>query len=408
MTDDKGTNQTAAFLFVYVTVLLDALSLGIVFPVLPDLMTEFASAPAFSAPHVVGLFGTVWGLMQLLFSPVQSVLSDHFGRRPLLLISNISLGLGYILMASAPGFHWLLAGRAICGMSSASISTAFAYRSDVLPVERRTDGFGVLGVAMAAGTLFGPALGALLGSDDLRLPFWIAAGLSLANGIFGFLVLPESLARQQRAPFSWQRANPYGSLRFLVQRPEVRGLAMVNFLNNFSSLALPNIGALYMLYRYDWSGRMVGFAMAGIALSLMVVQGGLIGPAVKRFGERATLLIGLSCGAVAFAVFALAGSGAIFLAAIPLLAFRGFASPASLAFMSRRVPPAEQGLLQGAHSTLLGVSSLLAPAVLTHIFSVSTEGQLHFPGATFTLAALILTLALLIAWRTTRPGNQSC
>jgi MFS transporter, DHA1 family, tetracycline resistance protein len=201
MTDDKGTNQTAAFFFVYVTVLLDALSLGIVFPVLPNLMTEFASAPALSAPYVVGLFGTVWGLMQLLISPVQSVLSDHFGRRPLLLISNVSLGLGYILMALAPGFHWLLAGRVICGMSSASISTAFAYRSDVLPVERRTDGFGVLGVAMAAGTLFGPALGGLLGSDDLRLPFWIAAGLSVANGIFGFLVLPESLARHQRAPF---------------------------------------------------------------------------------------------------------------------------------------------------------------------------------------------------------------
>jgi MFS transporter, DHA1 family, tetracycline resistance protein len=408
MTDDKGTNRTAAFFFVYVTVLLDALSLGIVFPVLPNLTTEFASAPALSAAHVVGLFGTVWGLMQLLFSPVQSVLSDHFGRRPLLLISNFSLCLGNILMALAPGFHWLLAARVICGISSASISTAFVYRSDALPVERRTYGYGVLGVAMAAGTIFGPALGGLFGSDDLRLPFWIAAGLSLANGVFGFLVLPESLTRQQHMRFSWQRANPYGALKFLVQRPEIRGLAMVNFLNNFGSLALPNIGALYMLYRYDWDGRMVGFAMAGIALSLMVVQGGLIGPAVKNFGERATLLIGLGCGAAAFAIFALAGSGVIFLAAIPLLAFRGFASPASLGLMSRRVPPTEQGLLQGAQSTLLGISALLAPAILTHIFSISVEGQLHFPGATFTLAALILTFAILIAWRTTRTGKQSC
>ncbi len=368
-------------------------------------MSEFASAPALSAAHAVGIFSTLWGLTQLLFSPVQSVLSDHFGRRPLLLISNFALGFSFILMALAPDFYWLFTARAICGMSSSSISTAFAYRSDVLPVEHRADGFGVLSVAVAAGTLFGPATGQLLGGYDPRLPFWIASGLSLANGIFGFLAFPESLSRQQRARFSWRRANPYGSLRFLVERPEVRALAMANFMNNFSSLAIPNIGALYMLDRYGWGGQTVGFAMAAIGFSLMIVQGGLIGLAVKYFGERGTLLIGLGCGAVAFAVFALAASGCVFLAAIPLLAFRGFASPASLGLMSQRVLPAEQGLLQGANSTLIGLSGLFAPAVLTHIFSVSVEGRYYFPEATFTLASLILAFSMLIAWISTRSDR---
>jgi MFS transporter, DHA1 family, tetracycline resistance protein len=402
MTDnqDTATNPTAAFLFVYITVLFDALALGIIIPVLPNLVTLHT----LSAAHVIGLFSTVWALMQLLFSPVQSVLSDRFGRRPLMLISNFGLGLDYILMALAPNFWWLLAARVISGIFSASISTAFACRTDVLPVNRRSHGFGVLGVAVGAGTLFGPALGGLLGSDDPRLPFWIAAGLSLANGIFGLLVLPESLPREQRTQFSWRKANPLWSLAFLIWHRQLRGLATVNFLNNFASLALPNIGVLYMMYRYNWDGRTIGFTMAGVGLSLMIVQGGLIGPAVKRFGERATLLIGLACGATAFAVFALAVSGAIFLAGIPLLAFRGFASPAALGLMSRRVPATEQGLLQGAHTTLLGIAGLLAPGLLTHIFSASVDGQLRFPGTTFIVAALILTLAMLIAWWTTRKN----
>src|SRR3954468_14652053 len=278
--------RTAAFVFVFITVLLDMLALGMIVPVLPKLVVDFSGGDSQTAAGVLGVFGTAWALMQFLFSPVQGALSDRFGRRPMILMSNFGLGLDYILMALAPTLSWLFVGRVISGITAASISTSFAYIADVAPPEQRAARFGMIGVAFGVGFVVGPALGGIAGVVDPRLPFWIAAGLSLANALYGWLILPESLPARSRMAFAWKRANPFGALKLLRSHRELTGLAAVNFLDAVAHAVLPSMGVLYMLYRYGWDERAVGFVLAGVGACSMIVQGGLIGPVVKRFGER--------------------------------------------------------------------------------------------------------------------------
>ncbi len=401
--------RRAAFIFVFITVLLDMLALGIIIPVLPKLVVDFLAGDTARAAEVYGIFGTVWALMQFLFSPVHGALSDRFGRRPVILISNFGLGLDYILMALAPNLWWLFLGRVISGISAASIATAYAYIADVTAPQLRSARFGMLGVAFGAGFVLGPALGGLAGNVDPHLPFWIAAVLSLANALYGLLVLPESLPREHRAGFAWRRANPLGAFALLRAQPQLLGLATVNFLGNLAHASLPNIGVLYMMYRYGWDERAVGFTMAGVGVCAMIVQGGLIGPAIARFGERAALIAGLVFGVLGFAVFGLAATGLGFLAGIPLLALWGFASPAALGLMSHQVGATEQGRLQGANASIMGISSLFGPALFSQTLAVSIGGGAwHLPGAAFLLAAAILALAIVIAWRVTaRDAGKS-
>jgi DHA1 family tetracycline resistance protein-like MFS transporter len=391
--------RRAAFIFVFITVLLDMLALGIVIPVLPKLVLDFLAGDTARAAEIYGVFGTVFALMQFLLSPLHGALSDRFGRRPLILLSNFGLALDYVLMALAPNLWWLFVGRVISGITAASISVSYAYVADVTPPAQRAARFGMLGVAFGAGFVLGPALGGLAGAVDPRLPFWIAAVLSLANTLYGVLVLPESLPPERRAPFSWRRANPVGSFSLLRSRPQLVGLAGVNFLGHLAHASLPNIGVLYMMYRYGWDERTVGFTMAGVGVCAMVVQGALIGPTVARFGERVALLAGLFFGVSGFAVFSLATTGFVFWAGIPLLALWGLASPAALGLMSHMVGPTEQGQLQGANASIMGVANLFGPGLFAQIlaFSIGSE-RWHMPGAAFLLAALILGLSMMLAW----------
>ena len=255
--------RRAAFAFVFVTVLLDMFAIGIIIPVLPKLVEDFMGGDTARAAIVYGVFGTAWALMQFLFSPMLGSLSDRFGRRPIILLSNFGLGLDYILMALAPSLRWLFVGRVISGITAASISTAGAYIADVTPPEERAAKFGLLGAAFGAGFVIGPALGGLLGGISPRLPFWVAAGLSLANGMYGLFVLPESLKREQRTPFSWRKANPVGALKLLRSHHELWGLTCVVFLSNLAHAALPSVAVLYMSYRYNWDTNMVGAAARG-------------------------------------------------------------------------------------------------------------------------------------------------
>src|SRR4051794_33487028 len=250
--------RRAAFIFVFITVLLDMLALGIVIPVLPRLVVDFLAGDAARAADYLGLFGTAWALMQFLCSPIHGALADRFGRRPVILISNFGLSLDYVLMALSPNIWWLFVGRVISGISAASISTAYAYIADVTPADQRAARFGMLGVAFGAGFVFGPALGGLAGNIDPRLPFWIAAALSLGNACYGLIILPESLSRDRRAPFAWRRANPVGSLILLRSHRDLLSLSLVNFLSNLAHASLPSIGVLYMMYRYNWDERIVG------------------------------------------------------------------------------------------------------------------------------------------------------
>jgi DHA1 family tetracycline resistance protein-like MFS transporter len=397
-------HRQAAFVFIFATVLLDMLTIGIIVPVLPSLVVDFMHGDTQSAAEIYGLFGTAWALMQFLFSPIQGALSDRFGRRTVILISNLGTGLDYVLMALAPTVGWLFLGRVISGVTAASISTAYAYIADVTPPEQRAARFGLLGAAFGAGFVFGPALGGLAGSLSPRLPFWIAAGLSLANAAYGVLVLPESLPRERRAPFSWRRANPLGALTLLRSHAELFGLACVNFFSNLAHAALPSMGVLYMTYRYGWDQRIVGFTMAGVGICAIIVQGGVVGAVTARLGERAALMIGLAFGITGFVVFGMASTSVGFWLGIPLMALWGLASPASMSLMSRRVGGSEQGALQGANGSIMGVASLFGPGLFTQAFALAIGAGRNWelPGAPFLLAALILVASAIVAWRTTQ------
>lgn len=382
------------------------LALGTIVPVLPKLVVSFLNGDTAAAAEVYGLFGTAWALMQFLCSPLLGALSDRFGRRPVVLISNVGLGLDYIVMAVAPSLWWLFVGRVVSGITAASISTGFAYVTDVTPVQERAARFGMLGVAFGAGFVLGPALGGLAGAIDPRLPFWIAAGLSLANALYGLFVLPESLALERRAPFAWRRASPLGALKLLRSHRELFGLASVYFLGQLAHAVLPSVTVLYMGYRYGWDERTVGLVMAGVGICSMVVQGALIGPVVRRFGERCALVAGLLFGAAGFAIYGIAASGAVFLIGVPVMALWGFANPAALGLMSRRVGAQEQGQVQGANGSIAGIANMIGPGLFTQIFAVgiAPERGWHLPGAPFALACLMLVGAMAIAWLVTAKG----
>ena len=248
----------AAVAFIFVTILLDMLALGLIMPILPKLVESFVDNDTARAARIFGVFGTAWALMQFLFSPLLGSLSDRFGRRPVVLLSNFGLGLDYVLMALAPSLIWLFVGRVISGITSASISTAFAYIADITPAERRAAVFGKVGAAFGAGFIIGPAIGGLLGDADPRLPFWVAAGLSFANTMYGLLILPESLPRDRRAAFRWKSANPIGALRLLRSDRILAGLSVVNFFTQLAHAVLPSTFVLYATYRYGWDAKTVG------------------------------------------------------------------------------------------------------------------------------------------------------
>jgi MFS transporter, DHA1 family, tetracycline resistance protein len=402
-----ATPSRAAFAFIFITVLLDMLAIGVIIPVLPTLVGGFLGGDAANTAWMLGIFGTVWALMQFLFSPVIGALSDRFGRRPVILISNIGMGLDYILMALAPSLWWLFVGRIISGITAASISTGFAYVADVTPADQRAARFGMLGVAFGVGFVIGPALGGLAGAIDPRLPFWIAAALSLANALYGWLILPESLPAQSRMAFAWKRANPLGSLKLLRSHRELFGLATVNFLDAVAHAVLPSMGVLYMLYRYGWDERAVGFVLAGVGVCSMIVQGGLIGPVVKRFGERNTLIAGLAFGVAGFFVYGVAQSGIVFLLGVPLTALWGFANSAALGLMSRHVGADEQGQLQGANQSLQGIANMIGPGLFAFSFAIAIKPEHGFqlPGTPFVIAALLVLIALVVGWRATRAQS---
>ncbi len=396
--------RRASFAFIFVTILLDMLALGTIIPVLPKLIVDFEGGNTASAAVIYGVFGTAWAAMQFIFSPVLGSLSDRFGRRPVILISNFGLGLDYVLMAVAPSLWWLFVGRVISGITAASISTAFAYVADITPAEQRAQRFGLLGVAFGAGFILGPALGGLAGGIDPRLPFWIAAGLSLANATYGLFILPESLPHDQRSAFSWRRANPLGALTLLRSQQPLLGLASVHFLNSLAHAVMPSVGVLYMGYRYGWDERTVGLVLAVVGLMAMVVQGGLIGPVVRRFGERRMLVAGLLFGVAGFWMWGLASNSVLFFIGLPLISLWGFANPATQGLMTRLISEREQGQLQGANNSVSGIANLIGPGLFTQTFAIciAALGTWHLPGAPFFLAGFMLLVALVVAIRSAR------
>jgi DHA1 family tetracycline resistance protein-like MFS transporter len=407
--EEASPARGGAVAFIFVTLLLDMLALGLIMPILPKLVESFVDNDTASAARIFGLFGTAWALMQFFFSPILGGLSDRFGRRPVVLLSNFGLGLDYVLMALAPSLIWLFIGRVISGITSASISTAFAYIADITPPEKRAAVFGKIGVAFGAGFILGPALGGLLGGIDPRLPFWVAAGLSFANTLYGLLILPESLPPERRSPLRWRSANPIGALHLLGSDRVLAGLSVVNFIAQLAHVVLPSTFVLYATYRYGWDTTTVGVTLAMVGICAMVVQGAAIGPIVRRFGERGALLLGLGCGAAGFLIFAVAPTGPLSWIGIPVMALWGVAGAATQALMTRLVAPDQQGRLQGAISSVQSLSQMLGPFLFTLTFAyfIGAQAPVKLPGAPFFLASALLVLALVVALRTLagRKGN---
>ena len=405
MTQAIQPPRKAALAFIFVTVLIDMLAFGMIIPVLPMLVQNFVGGDAVRGAQLYGLFGTAWALMQFIFSPVQGSLSDRFGRRTVILISCTGLGLDFILMALAPNLWWLLLGRVISGIAAASFSTAGAYISDVTPPERRAASFGIIGAAFGVGFVLGPAVGGMLGAISPRLPFWAAAVMALINVCWGLFVLPESLPKDKRVPFSWKNANPLGSLKLLRSHPLLTGLAGSYLLINLAHAVLPSTTVLYMNFRFGWDSRAVGMVLAGVGISSLIVQGFLVKPAVRLLKERRAMAVGLIFGTAGFAIYGLAPTGTIFCVGVPVMALWAMATPSLQALMTRLVDATEQGRLQGALASLMGLASLIGPTMFTQIFAafIGTRANLRLPGAPFLLAALLLFTAMLLAWRTTRP-----
>ncbi len=401
--------RKAAVVFIFITVTLDMLALGLIAPVLPKLVLNFLGGDTTSAAKWFGIFGTVFALMQFVFSPVLGVMSDRFGRRPIILASNLGLGLDYIVMAVAPSIGWLFLGRVISGITAASISTAMAYISDVVAPEKRAGAFGMIGAAFGVGFVLGPALGGLLGTSDPRLPFWVAGGLSLTNAIYGYFFVPESLPHERRRRFTLGRANPVGSLVLLRSHPELFQLAVIQFIG-YVAHEVFNIWALYAIFRYAWNEGMVGLSLALVGVCSVAISAGLVGPIVKKLGERKTLYVGQFFGGLGMVIAGLARTGAGYFASIPVMMLWTISGPAAQGMMTRRVGESEQGELQGAINSVRSLAVIVGPALFTFTFAYFIDARRHWPvpGAPWYLGAALLFFAMIMSTRIPRLPAGDC
>lgn len=398
--------RRAAVVFIFVTVLIDILSFGIIIPVLPHLIVELVGGSIAHAAVWASGFGTVFMLMQFVCSPIQGALSDRFGRRAVILISCCGLGIDFVVMALAPVLWLLFVGRAVSGMCAASFTTANAYIADITPREKRAAAFGLLGAAFGLGFIIGPAVGGFLGHIWIRLPFWVAACLSLTNFCYGLLVLPESLPRERRSSrLEWKHANPLGSLLLLKRYPQVFGLAVVFFLISLAQYSLNATFVLYTDYRFGWGTNTVGYALGVVGLCTAIVQGGLVRPLAPKLGDRRLMLMGLALAVAGYAIFGFAPIAWLFWIGIPFLCLGGLAGPPAQSVMTQQVDPAEQGRLQGALSSLRSFAGIFGPLLFANLFAlfISKHAPVRdFSGVSFVLAAILMLAALVLTARVTR------
>ena len=398
------TRSRAAFIFIFITVLLDMVSFGVIIPVFPQLILRLQGGDMPGAAAIFGILGTAFAVMQVIFAPVQGALSDRYGRRPVILLSNLGLGVDYVVMAVAPTIPILFIGRLISGATSASFSISGAYVADVTPPEKRAARFGMLGVAFGIGFIVGPAIGGLLGAIDLRAPFWFSAVLSFANFLYGLLILPESLPPERRGPFRLRAANPIGAMRFLGLRPVLFTLGAVAFFGNLGHDALPNTFVLYATQRFNFDERAIGLSLAIVGVSSLIVQGFVVGRAVAALGEYRALLAGLGLGIAAELLLGLAPTSALFLIGLPIFSFFGLTGASLQSLATREVAANEQGQLQGALSSLRSICTIITPGLYTGTFAlfVGPLAGLGVPGAPFLLAAILLASAFAVLARSAR------
>lgn len=390
--------QNLALSFLLLTVLIDAIGIGLIFPVMPDLMVEVTGRPLADAALWGGVLATAFAVMQFVCGPVVGNLSDRFGRRPVLLVSLAVMALDYVLMALAHTVWLLLIGRIVAGIAAATHSTANAYVADISAPDARGRRFGLIGAAFGAGFVAGPMLGGLLAGIDTRAPFWGAAMLAAGNFAFGLIVLPESLAPAHRRPFRLARANPLASFAAIRRLPGLRMLLLVLFLYAVTFNVWPAVWSYYGKAAFGWDAGWIGLSLAVFGICMAATQATLVQPALSRFGERRTALIGMWGEALTYGFYAFVASGTLALAFTPVTAIGGLAGPALQAMMSRATPEDQQGELQGIAASLNALAMILSPLVMTWIFGHFTRpgATLHWPGAPFLVAALLMVAAVAV------------
>ena len=390
-----------ALAFIFLTVLIDTIGFGIVMPVMPQLIVELTGKPLAQATFVGGWLLTSYAVMQFICGPIMGNLSDRFGRRPVLLASLAAFAIDYALMGFAPSLAWLFLGRVLAGVAGAVYTPAWAYIADVSPPEKRAQSFGVMGAAFGVGFIFGPALGGLLGEFGTRAPFFAAAALGALNFFYGLAVLPESLPADKRRRFEWKRANPLGTLLSLKRYPAVMAIAGAVFLWQLAHQIYPATWSFFAEIRYDWSPGQIGASLAFVGVLMAFTQAVLTGRIVKHLGEQRAVIIGLASGAASMLLVAFSDVGWFAYVAITAGMLQFIAYPSMNAIMSKQVPPDSQGELQGGVSSLMSLTTIVGPLLMTQILGrfSGAGAPIYFPGAAFLLAAALAIFALLIVLR---------
>ncbi len=393
------SKRSAALGFIFITVLVDVIGLGIIIPVIPTLVVELTGDTLSGASRTGGWLMFCYAVMQFVFAPVLGSLSDRYGRRPVLLISLLGLGIDYLLHAWAPTLAWLVAGRLLAGMAGASFTTANAYIADISTPEKKAQNFGLVGAAFGLGFIIGPVLGGVFSQWGVRVPFLVAAGLSFINVLYGMLILPESLPVAKHRAFDWRKANPMGALSHLRRYPVVSGLIIAIFLGHLAAHSLQSTWTFYTMYKFQWDEKMVGYSLGLVGILVVAVQAGLIRITMPLLGAKRSVFYGMLLWALGQFLFAIASEGWMLMLFLVPYALGGIASPSIQGIISNQVPDTEQGELQGAITSVISLTSILGPLLMTNLFAhfSGQESRLLLPGAPYLMGSFLVLLALFFA-----------
>lgn len=401
--------RKAAVGFIFITLLIDVMGWGLIIPVMPKLISELKNIPVNEASSYGAMLLSVYAITQFIFSPVIGNLSDKYGRRPVLLSSLLGFGIDYIFLALAPTYGWLFVGRVIAGITGASFTTGAAYIADVSTPDTRAKNFGMIGAAFGLGFVIGPALGGLLAGFGVRAPFYAAAGLCLLNALYGYFVLPESLSKENRRPFDWKKANPFGSLQFLRKTPAIAGLAVCYFLIYLAAQAVQGNWNFFTIYRFNWSEKMVGISLAVVGLLVGGVQAGLTRVINPKLGNEKSIYLGLLLYTAGLVLFAVATEGWMMFAFLIPYCLGGIAGPSLQSILAGHVQSNQQGELQGALTGLMSLTTIIGPLMMNNLFTffTSKKAPFHFPGVSFLLAAVFMLLSVFIAYYTLQKEKRA-
>ena len=390
--------RNGALIFIFITLLIDVTGIGIIIPVFPKLITELIKGDLSQASLYGGWLTFAYSVMQFVFSPILGGLSDQYGRRPVLLLSLFGFGIDYIFLGFAPSIGWLFLGRVLAGIMGASFTTAGAYIADVSPPEKRAQNFGLIGAAFGLGFILGPMIGGILGQYGARVPFFVSAGLTLVNWIYGYFVLPESLNQENRRPFDWKRANAIGSLRHLQKYPVIFGLVVPMVLIYIAGYSTQSTWTYFTMEKFGWNEAWVGYSLAFVGIMAAIVQGGLTRTIIPKLGNNKSIYWGLALYAVGLLMYAFANKGWMMFPITIIVAMGGIATPALQAIMSNQVPANEQGELRGALTSLMSLTAVIGPVMMTSLFAyfTSKNAPFLFPGAPFILGGLLIIISLVL------------